>query len=156
MAYTEHGAGAMRALLQELYHGDTRLAHRFRYGLLAFDLGTLLFVIATSFRPRGTILESADTLIGLALLVELAARLAASPTPGRDLLHPVTLADAAAIGSFLAPITGEGAGFLRALRTLRLLRAYETLARLREDFPAFCRNEEVFLAATGVSSPNRP
>jgi voltage-gated potassium channel len=63
----------------------------------------------------------------------------------------VTLADAVAVLSFLAPIPGEGAGFLRALRTLRLLRAYETLARLRQDFPVFRRNEEVFLAATNLA-----
>ncbi|MBD0274573.1 MAG: ion transporter [Acetobacteraceae bacterium] len=138
----------MRALLHELYRGDTRWAHRFRYALLAFDLGALAFVVATSFRPRGAALEVADTLIGLALLAEFAARLAASPEPWRDLRHPMTLVDAVAIGSFLAPVTGEGAGFLRALR---LLRAYETLARLRGDFAFFRRNEEVFLAATNLA-----
>jgi len=141
----------MRALLHELYRGDTRRAHRFRYALLAFDLGALAFVVATSFRPRGAALEIADALIGLALLAEFAARLAASPAPWRDLRHPMTLVDAAAIASFLAPVTGEGAGFLRALRTVRLLRAYETLARLREDFAFFRRNEEVFLAAANLA-----
>jgi voltage-gated potassium channel len=141
----------MRARLRELYHGDTRGAHGFRYALLAVDLAVLVFVVATSFRPRHAALEATDVLIGLALLAEFAARLAASRTPWRDLLHPVTLADAAAVLSFLAPVTGEGAGFLRALRTLRLLRAYETLVRLRQDFPAFRRNEEVFLAATNLA-----
>ena len=144
-------AGATRALLHELYRGDTRRAHRFRYALLAFDLGALAFVVATSFRPRGAALEAADALIGVALLAEFAARLAASPSPWRDLRHPVALADAAAVASFLAPVTGEGAGFLRALRTVRLLRAYETLARLREDFGFFRRNEEAFLAATNLA-----
>ena len=144
-------AGAARALLHELYRGDTRRAHRFRYALLAFDLGALAFVVATSFRPRGAALEAADALIGVALLAEFAARLAAGPSPWRDLRHPVALADAAAIASFLAPVSGEGAGFLRALRTARLLRAYEMLARLRADFPAFRRNEEVFLAAANLA-----
>jgi voltage-gated potassium channel len=142
---------AVRALLHELYHADTRRAHRFRYALLAFDLGALLYVITTSFHPRYFALEIADALIGLVLLAEFAARHAASPAPWRGLLHPVTLADAAAVVSFLAPIPGEGAGFLRALRTLRLLRAYETLARLRGDLPAFRRNEEVVLAATNLA-----
>jgi voltage-gated potassium channel len=113
----------VRALLHELDHGDTRRAHRFRYALLAFDLGALLYVTTTSFHPRSFALEIADALIGLVLLAEFAARHAASPAPWRGLLHPVTVADAAAVVSFLAPIPGEGAGFLRALRTLRLLRA---------------------------------
>jgi voltage-gated potassium channel len=63
-------------------------------------------------------------------------------------MHPTTLADAVAIGSFLAPILGEGLGFLRVLRTLRLLHSYRLLARLRGDIPFFRRNEEVFLATT--------
>ncbi|MBR0664367.1 potassium channel family protein [Roseomonas hellenica] len=144
------GRYEMKVLLQELYQGDTPRARRYRYALLAFDLGTLLFVVGTSFHPRSAVLEAADALIGVALLAEFIARHAASPTPGRDLLHPVTLADAVAILSFLIPVTGEGAGFLRALRTLRVLHGYKTLVRLREDFRAFRRNEEVWLAATNL------
>ena len=134
--------------VRHLYEDDSARARAFRYGLLAFDLFTILFVIATSFRPRGAALEAADAVIGAALVVEFAARLATSRTPWRDLAHPVTLADAAAIVSFLLPITGEGAGFLRVLRTLRLLHSYTLLARLRQDLGFFRRNEEVCLAST--------
>ena len=48
-----------------------------------------------------------------------------------------------AIVSFLAPLAGEGAGFLRVLRTLRLLHTYQLLARLRADSDWFRRNEEL-------------
>jgi voltage-gated potassium channel len=48
-----------------------------------------------------------------------------------------------AIVSFLAPLAGEGAGFLRVLRTLRLLHTYQLLARLRADSAWFRRNEEL-------------
>jgi voltage-gated potassium channel len=48
--------------------------------------------------------------------------------------------------SFLAPIAGEGVGFLRVLRTLRLLRMYGVLARLRQDSRLFLVNEEVAIA----------
>ena len=41
-------------------------------------------------------------------------------------------------------------GFLRILRTLRLLRSYQLLARLRADFPFFRRNEEVIIAVNLV------
>jgi voltage-gated potassium channel len=56
------------------------------------------------------------------------------------------LADIAAIVSFLAPLVGEGAGFLRILRTLRLLRSYQLLARLRRDSAYFRDNEEIIIA----------
>ena len=51
----------------------------------------------------------------------------------RDLLRPATWADAVAILSFLAPLTGETGGFPRVLRTLRLLQTYQLLSRLRAD-----------------------
>jgi voltage-gated potassium channel len=66
-----------------------------------------------------------------------------SRTRLRDLLQPATWADTVAIVSFLAPLAGEGAGFLRVLRTLRLLHTYQLLARLRADSAWFRRNEEL-------------
>ena len=51
----------------------------------------------------------------------------------------------------MAPITGEGAGFLRILRTLRLLHSYQLLARLRADSPFFRRHEEVIVAVVNLS-----
>ena len=52
--------------------------------------------------------------------------------------------------SFLAPVVGEGVGFLRILRTLRLLRTYQLLDRLRADSAFFRANEEAILAATNL------
>ena len=52
--------------------------------------------------------------------------------------------------SFLAPIAGESFGFLRVLRTLRLLHAYQMLARLRVDFTFFRRHEDVILASINL------
>jgi voltage-gated potassium channel len=48
-----------------------------------------------------------------------------------------------AILSFLIPMAGEGAAFLRVLRTLRLLHTYQILARLRADSRWFRRNEDL-------------
>lgn len=53
--------------------------------------------------------------------------------------------------SFLAPIVGEAAGFLRILRTVRLLHSYQLLARLRQDSPWFRQREEVVLAVVHLS-----
>ena len=125
--------------------------HRFRYALLAFDLLTILFIIVTSFLPRGEIVEWLDIVFGLVILADFAARLAISRTRWRELMHPATWADIAAIVSFLAPMVGEAAGFLRILRTVRLLHTYQLLARLRRDSPWFRRYEEVVLAVVHLS-----
>jgi voltage-gated potassium channel len=141
----------MRVILKELYESDTPRAHRFRYGLLSFDVATILFVIATSFLERNRLLEIVDAAIGVVILTDLGARLLISQSRWRELVRPSTWADIAAIVSFLAPISGEAAGFLRVLRTLRLLYAYQVLARLRQDSPLFRANEEIVVAAVNLS-----
>jgi voltage-gated potassium channel len=142
---------SLRARLHALYYGASTQARRFRYGVLAFDIATILFVITSSFLPRRPLISVLDVGIGLVLLAELATRLAASRRPWREALHPASVADAVAIASFLAPVGGEGLAFLRVLRTLRLLHSYRMLGVLRQDSSYFRRNEEAFLAATHLA-----
>jgi voltage-gated potassium channel len=136
--------------LRALYEGDSQEAHKFRYALLVFDITTIMFIVVTSFLPRSSAFEWMDVIIGLIVLADFSVRLAISRTPWRDLAHPMTVADVAAIVSFLAPVVGEGIGFLRILRTLRLLRTYQLLARLRADSVFFRRNEELIIAAVNL------
>lgn len=49
-----------RTFLRELYEGESRRAVRFRYGLLLFDLLTIVFMVMTSFVQGGPVLEVAD------------------------------------------------------------------------------------------------
>ena len=88
-------------------------------------------------------LEVLDVLFGMVILADFTARLYISRNRWRDLRHPATWADAVAILSFLIPMAGEGAAFLRVLRTVRLLQTYQILARLRADSRWFRRNEDL-------------
>ena len=137
--------------LRYLYESDAPTAHRFRYALVAFDIVTVLFIVATSFVPNNPMLERLDIAFGVLILLDFLARLAISRNRWRELVHPASLADMAAIVSFLAPIAGEAAGFLRILRTVRLLHTYQLLARLRQDSRWFRRNEEVILATVNLA-----
>jgi voltage-gated potassium channel len=132
--------------LRYWYEADSPPAHRFRYGLLVFDIVTVIFVVASSFTRDAGWIEALDVVFGLVILADFAARLLISRHRMRDLLHPGTWADAVAILSFLAPLAGEAGGFLRVLRTLRLLQTYQLLARLRADSAWFRRNEELALS----------
>ena len=150
-AIPANGAAGLIDRLRDLYEGDSFEAHRFRYGLLVFDIVSILFIIVTSFVPQTSLVEVLDVVFGLLILADLSARLAISPQRWRNLLHPMTWVDILAIISFLAPIAGEGAGFLRIVRTLRLLRTYQLLARLRADSTFFRANEEVIVAAVNLA-----
>ncbi len=140
-----------RQSLRDLYEAHTPACNRFRYGLLAFDIVTILFIVATSFIPRTQLIETLDIVFGVVMLADFLARLSISRSPMRDFLHPSTWADVVAIASFLAPVIGEGFAFLRVLRTLRLLRTYHLLVRLRADSRFFRRYEEVIFAVTNLA-----
>ncbi|MAM61648.1 ion channel [Maritimibacter sp. UBA3975] len=140
----------MRAFLRELYEGETDRAHRFRYTLLGFDIATILFVIATSFFEHGRAIEIIDLVIGVIILADFIAHATVAASKTRHFMKLSTWADLVAMVSFLAPIAGEGFGFLRILRTLRLLHTYQLAARLRQDFAFFRQNEQVLLATANL------
>lgn len=136
---------ALREQVGRLYFGRSQEAHRFRYAVLI-----ILFIVATSFIERTAWLEVVDVVIGLIILAEFCTRLWVSERPWREFAHPATWADMLAIASFLAPLAGEGLGFLRILRTLRLLHTYQLVARLRAESSFFRRNEETIVAVVNL------
>lgn len=141
---------SLRTRLRTLYQGQTDAADRFRYGLLAFDLLTIAFLVTTSFIARGTHTETIDAVIGVIYLADVAARLWISPRPLRDLVSPYGLADIAVVVSLLAPLYGEGLAFLRVLRLYRTLHSPQTLRQLRQDWPFFRANEGTVRAAINL------
>lgn len=140
----------LRLRLRALYEGPSEAADRFRYTLLAFDLATIAFLVATSFFERGSHTELADFAIGALLLTEVLARLWASPDPRREVFSLYGLADLAVILSLLAPFWGEGFAFLRVLRLYRVFHSPQTLRQLRQDWKVFRRNETTVRAAMNL------
>ena len=136
--------------IRNLYEGYGPRPVRFRYALLAFDLVTIAFVVVTSFFEHTTTIEIIDAVFGVLILADFTVRFALERHTHRYLLRFATWADIVAVLSFLAPIAGEGFGFLRVLRTLRLLHTYQLTARLRQDFEYFRRHEDVVLAAVNL------
>lgn len=137
--------------LRHYYESDTRDGTRFRYALLVFDIITILFVVVSSFLPHNKLIGLLNFFFGICIVADLAARLIISRHRLRELAHPATWADMAAASAFLAPAIAEPAGFLRVLRTVRLLHTYQLLARLRRDSPGFRRHEDAVLAAVHLA-----
>jgi voltage-gated potassium channel len=90
-------------------------------------------------------------LLELSLPAEFAAKFAAARRPFREIFRLTTWTDVAAIISLLASATGEAAGFLPSLRTLRLLRAFRVVELLRNDSVIFRRHEEIVAAVANLS-----
>lgn len=130
--------------MRALYHGRTRRAEAFRYGLLAFDLITISFFVAASMvveEPHW--MRVLDSAIAAALLADYGARLYISPRRARYVFSLVGLADGIVIITLLAGAFLENMAFLRVLRALRLIRSYHLVHDLRARFRFFRANEDI-------------
>lgn len=138
-------------MIRELYHGHSVRAQRFRTALLVFDTLAIAFIITTSFMPRATWIEEVDVVLGILFALDLVARVSTARNKRRELTRPSTWADIIATGSMLlAPLIGDAGGFLRVLRTLRLVKAYSAIARQRHGNDFFRLYEDTINAATNL------
>ncbi|AWB47497.1 ion transporter [Gemmobacter aquarius] len=141
----------MRARLTALYEGESRAAVRFRYGLLLFDLATVVFIVATSFMARSFWIEVVDVALGVLIAVEFASRILAARDRRGEVLSVAGIADLVVIISLLAPLAGEGLAFLRVARMFRLTRSPLVLRRLRQDWGFFRQNEQSVVAGVNLA-----
>lgn len=140
----------MKARVSELYEGQGRASVRFRYGLLGFDLATVIFVVATSFLQREPWVDGVDVALGVLIGIEFALRVWAARDRRGEVLSLAGIADIVVIVSLLAPLAGDGLAFLRIARLFRLTRSYAMLHRLRQDSRFFRRNEQTVLAGINL------
>lgn len=136
-------AASLRKRLQDLYFGEHETARRFRYGLVAFDVVTILVFIVSSFAGEARWMIVLDLVLAVVLSLELAARLYAEPARRKMLLSFTTLADIVVILSLLLAAFVENLAFLRIVRALRLLRSYHLLRDLRTGSPWFRLHEDI-------------
>ncbi len=139
---------SLHARLSHLYFGDSPDARRFRYGLMAFDIATLMvFLIASMARNQWWIVPL-DLVLGILITAEFASRFYVEPDKRRHLRSLATIADLVVIASLLLPALVDNLGFLRVARALRVLRSYHILRDLRSDSKWFRCNEEIITRTT--------
>ncbi|MCJ2186023.1 ion channel [Novosphingobium beihaiensis] len=138
-------------ILSRLYEDGETTSRGYGYFLLVFDTAMILYVIVSSFFAGSPMIEAVDFALGIFVVFDYAARIAASRTRLRTAFGFWGLADLIVILSLLAPIAGEGFAFLRVVRTFRLLRSYHLLRQLRSDFSYFRRHEASVFAGINLA-----
>ena len=83
--------------------------------------------------------------------IEFLGRMLAHRHPMHYLDNGAAVIDLVVIASLFVSALGANLGFLRVLRTVRLLRSYNVLGRLKKLSPAVARNEEVIRAALDLA-----
>ena len=129
--------------LYTLYNGQSKHAVRFSYGMLVFDILTILFFIVSSMLSPSPWFVIADVIIGVVVFLDFAARMWLARRKFRYLTRMTTIADIIVIITLLAPAFLGNFIFLRVLRALRLLRSYHVLKDLRKRFAFFRQREEI-------------
>jgi voltage-gated potassium channel len=143
--------GRFRVQLRRLFYGHRPAAVAFQSGLLAIDLAAITYFVATSFVADATWLRVVDLLLGVLLALEFLGRMLAHRHPMAYLDNAAAVVDLVVIASLFVSALGVNLGFLRVLRTVRLLRSYNVLGQLKRRFAAVRRNEEVILAALNLA-----
>jgi voltage-gated potassium channel len=143
--------GRLRVRLRRLFYGHRPDAVAFQASLLAIDIAAIGYFIATSFVADATWLRVVDLLLGILLALEFLGRMLAHRHPMAYLDNGAALVDLVVIGSLFVSALGGNLGFLRVLRTVRLIRSYNVLGQLKRRIPAVRRNLEVIHAALDLA-----
>ncbi len=139
--------GRFRVRLRRLFYGHRPAAVAFQAGLLAIDIAAIGYLIATSFVADTPWLRVIDLSLGVLLALEFLGRMFAHRHPMAYLDNAAALVDLLVIASLFVSALGGNLGFLRILRTVRLIRSYNVLGQLKRLFPVVRRNEAVIRAA---------
>jgi voltage-gated potassium channel len=142
--------GQFRVQLRRLFYGHRPTAVAFQAGLIAIDFAAIAYFVATSFVADSTSLRLVDLLLGVLLALEFLGRMFAHRHPMAHLDNGAAIIDLVVIASLFISALGVNLGFLRVLRTVRLLRSYNVLGQLKKRFAAVRRNEEVIHAALNL------
>lgn len=134
-----------------LYTGRSRRAAMFRYGLVAFDIATIVYFLLTVAVEQQRAFMIVNLVIGALILLDFCARLWVARNRRATLLRIYTIADLIVIASLvLAPLLTENLAVLRVLRGLRLIHSYHLLHDLRRDLRFFRVHEDAIFAAVNL------
>ena len=141
---------SFKARVYQLYFGDSKAALRFRLGLLAFDVLTMLFFIVSSMMEPNNVIYVIDYCIAAVLTLDFWARAVLEKNSKHWLLRFNTYMDIVVIGSLLVSMITSNLSFLRVFRTLRLLRSYHVMRDMRKYSPWFSNHQEVIRSSSNL------
>lgn len=142
---------SFKKTVHHLYHGHDTTARGFRFALLAFDIVTIVFFVASSLVRDEPWIYTVDAIIAVFIVLDLAARIWIEHNRTRFFRQLTTWADIIVIITLLLPTVMESFLFLRVLRALRLLRSYRVLTDLRHESAFFKRNEDVIQSVVNLA-----
>ncbi|MHA3977013.1 ion channel [Halovulum sp. GXIMD14794] len=141
----------LKAKVLELYTGQSTAARRLRYGLILFDLATVVYFIATVPLPAAPLLRAVNFILALLIAIDFVCRFWISDNRRHHLSQIYVLADLVVLLSLvLDPLLHVDLTFLRILRAVRLGQSEYLLQDLRRDWRFFREHEDALVAALNL------
>lgn len=121
-----------------------------QFGLLAFDLASVAFFLATMPFGDAAWIRVVDYGIAVVIAADLAVRVLASTRRERFFLDVLNLADVLVLVSLIVPAFVDDVLFLRILRVVRLFRSYHLLREMGRFVPLVRTNHEMIGAIVNL------
>lgn len=142
----------LKSRIDRLYTGPEPRSVWFRYALILFDAGTILYFIVAAPFSATAFVHGVNAVIGFLILLDFSARMWISKDRVGMLRQIYTLADIVVIAVLLLdPFLSHSLAFLRILRGLRLIHSYQLLRDLRRDSRFFRMREDAVIAAVNLT-----
>lgn len=143
--------GSIKKFIELLYTGRSQRAIKFRYGLIVFDIITILFFLITSTEKLNVYLTAINIIIGILIAIDFGARLWISKNHWLMLRKIYSIADIVVLASLLAaPLLGHDFALLVVLRGLRLIHSYHLVRDLRRESSFFREKEDAIYACVNL------
>ncbi len=144
-------ADNLKSRVTELYEGRGPRSVRLRYALIAFDLATVAYFIATAPFPTTPEMRWLNIFLAVFIFIDLIARFWISDNRWSHLFRVYVIADILVLLSLvLDPLLHIDLTFLRILRGLRLGYSEYLLQDIRRDSAFFRENEGALVAALNL------
>lgn len=141
----------LKSRVEALYTGWAPTSRRLRYGLLAFDLATVLYFIITTPLPESRAIVAINQMLAVIIAIDLFCRFWIASNKWAHLGQIYVIADILVLMSLVINrFTGLDLTFLRILRGVRLGHSEYLLRDLREDSRYFREHEDALVAALNL------
>ncbi|SDJ60976.1 zinc ribbon domain-containing protein [Aliiruegeria lutimaris] len=141
----------LKQRVENLYTGTSPASVRLRYGLILFDLATVIYFIVVTPLPHTALTHLINEVLALFIFVDFLCRFWIAPGKWAHLGRIYVIADILVLGSLvLNRFTGIDLSFLRILRGVRLGYSNYLLQDLRRDSRLFREHEDAIVAALNL------
>jgi len=142
--------GEQKKKIKYLFYGKSARSINFNRGLLVLNLLAVFLFLLDPVYHSDVRLRIIEVGFGIAFLLEYLARLWIAERKLGFIFGLINLLDLIIITSLFAPVLLGNFGFMRVVRSLRILRTYRLLVSLKNEKNWVARNEEILMSTLNL------